>query len=220
MRGGRADRWRVGPGSRSRAQYDWAAVQGALQTPPPSGSRRPIAFRTRSVRPVRRALAVSGLARRRARPRAGTGRARRHPLARRWGDRAKGPARAPGYGGHPSEARCAVGSWGRQRSRLAPDITLTGSTERAIASGGHGPQRNPVLFPHSHSIPTSFPNKFPRIDVRGRALGQDEIDAAIQTMSSSKVRRVDFGGCGPPQQPKVRVQCTNYRITAKVLFAD
>src|SRR5207302_10380123 len=55
----------------------------------------------------------------------------------------------------------------------------------------------------SHSIPTSIPSEFPRIDISGRALGQDEMDAAIQTTSTSKVRRVDFGGCGPPQQLKV-----------------
>ena len=29
-------------------------------------------------------------------------------------------------------------------------------------------------------------------------MGQDEIDAAIHTMSTSNARRVDFGGCGPP----------------------
>jgi hypothetical protein len=29
-------------------------------------------------------------------------------------------------------------------------------------------------------------------------LGQDEIDAAIQTTSASKVRRVDFGGSRAP----------------------
>jgi len=40
---------------------------------------------------------------------------------------------------------------------------------------------------------------FPPIDVSGRALGQDEVDAAIQTTSTAKVRRVDFGGCGPLQ---------------------
>ncbi len=28
------------------------------------------------------------------------------------------------------------------------------------------------------------------------------VDAAIQTTSTSKVRRVDFGGCGPPQPAK------------------
>jgi hypothetical protein len=58
-------------------------------------------------------------------------------------------------------------------------------------------QGNPVQFPGSHSIPTSIPSEFPRIDVSGRALGQDDIEAAIQTTSTSKVRRVDFGGCGP-----------------------
>src|SRR5215467_7550685 len=76
-----------------------------------------------------------------------------------------------------------------------------GPKEGAIASGGHEPPGNPVQFPDSHSIPTSIPSEFPRLDVRGRAPGQDEIDAVIQTTSTSNVRRVDFGGCGPPQRP-------------------
>jgi TonB family protein len=53
-------------------------------------------------------------------------------------------------------------------------------------------------FEQSHCIPTSIPSELPRIAVSGRVLGQDEIDAAIQTTSTSKVRRVDFGDCGPP----------------------
>jgi hypothetical protein len=73
-----------------------------------------------------------------------------------------------------------------------------GPKEGAITSGGHGLQGNPVQVPDSHSIPTSIPSEFPRIAFSGRALGQDEIDAEIQTTSTSKVRRVDFGGCGPP----------------------
>ena len=52
--------------------------------------------------------------------------------------------------------------------RLAPCVTVTGPKEGAIASGGHGPQGNPVQFPDSHSIPTSIPSEFPRIDVSGR----------------------------------------------------
>jgi hypothetical protein len=52
-------------------------------------------------------------------------------------------------------------------------------------------------------IPTPFPHRFPLnshalTSVEG-LLGQDELDAAIQTTSTSKARRVDFGGCGPPQ---------------------
>ena len=49
-------------------------------------------------------------------------------------------------------------------------------------------------------IPTLFPQRFP---VNSRALPSVEglwdkmrFDAAIQTTSTSKVRRVDFGGCG------------------------
>jgi len=73
-----------------------------------------------------------------------------------------------------------------------------GPKEGASASGGQGLQGNPVQVPDSHSIPTSIPSEFPYIDVGGRALGQDENDPTIQTTSTSKVRRVDFGGCGPP----------------------
>src|SRR6266851_5443343 len=51
--------------------------------------------------------------------------------------------------------------------------------------------------PTPRAIPTSIPSEFPRIDISGRALGQDEMDVAIQTTSTSKVRRVDFGDCGP-----------------------
>ncbi len=72
------------------------------------------------------------------------------------------------------------------------------------AAFGHGPQGIPVQFPDSHSIPTSISSEFPRIDVSGRALGTDEKAPAIQTTSTSKVRRVDFGGCGPPQPHRYR----------------
>ncbi len=61
----------------------------------------------------------------------------------------------------------------------------------------------PVQVLDSHSIPTSIPSEFPRIAFSGRAPGQDQIDAAIQTTSTSKVRRVDFGGCEPLQPPKL-----------------
>jgi len=56
-----------------------------------------------------------------------------------------------------------------------------------------------VRFPHSQGIPTSIPSEFPCIDVNGSAHGQDEMGLAIQTTSASKVRRGDFGDCGPPQ---------------------
>ena len=73
-----------------------------------------------------------------------------------------------------------------------------GLNEGAIVSGGMDLRENPVQFLDSHCIPTSIPSEFRRIAVNGRALGQDEIGAAIQTTSTSKVRRVDFGDCGPP----------------------
>jgi hypothetical protein len=39
---------------------------------------------------------------------------------------------------------------------------------------------------------SQIPTVFPRIDVRGRALGKDEKGPAIQTTSTSKVRRVEL----------------------------
>jgi hypothetical protein len=97
---------------------------------------------------------------------------------------------------------CGIGSSGVPRPSLAPYVTGMGPTDGATAAGGHGPQGNPVQFPDSDSIPTSSPSEFPRIYISGRALRQNEIDAAIQTTSTSKVSRVDFGGCGPAQPPK------------------
>ena len=61
------------------------------------------------------------------------------------------------------------------------------------------PEANSVRFPHSHGIPASTPSGFPCIDVNGRAHGHDKMALAIQTTPVSKVRRVDFGDCGPPQ---------------------
>ena len=67
-----------------------------------------------------------------------------------------------------------------------------GGHEGGDPAGGHGPQEIPVQFPDSHCIPTSISSEFPRIDVRGRALGKDEKGPAIQTTSTSKVRRVEL----------------------------
>ncbi len=94
----------------------------------------------------------------------------------------------------------AAGSWGGrlESGRLRHGDGAHGRGDRA--TGGHGPQGIPVQFPDSHSIPTSISSEFPRIDVTGRALGKDEKDPAIQTTSTSKMRRVDFGGCGPPRR--------------------
>src|SRR5207249_5647553 len=76
---------------------------------------------------------------------------------------------------------------------------VPGPRKVRITSGGHGLRGNPVQVPDSHSIPTSIPSEFPRIAFSGRALGQDEIDAAIQTTSTSKVRRVEVVA-GPRNQ--------------------
>jgi len=83
-----------------------------------------------------------------------------------------------------------ITSWGRG--------SRTGRPRRRRS----GPQGIPVQFSDSHSIPTSISSEFPRIDVSGRALGKDEKDPAIQTTSTAKLRRVDFGGCGPLQPEK------------------
>ena len=103
----------------------------------------------------------------------------------------RGP-RVPDHG-------CGIGSWGPLEGRslrMADYVMGTGLTDGA--TGGHGSQGIPVQFPDSHSIPTSISSEFPRIDVSERALAKDERAPAIQTTSTSKMRRVDFGGCGPP----------------------
>ncbi len=66
---------------------------------------------------------------------------------------------------------CDRGSWAGRRPRLGGYVTRMGPTDGATAAGGHCPQGNPVQFPDSHSIPTSIPIEFPRIDVSGRTLG-------------------------------------------------
>ena len=66
---------------------------------------------------------------------------------------------------------CGIGSCGVPRPSLGGYVTRMGPTDGATAAGGHGPQENPVQFPDSHSIPTSIPSEFPRIDVSGRTLG-------------------------------------------------
>ena len=89
----------------------------------------------------------------------------------------------------------------RVRVSLGGYVTRMGPTDGATAAGGHGPQGNPVQFPDSHSMPHRFPlNSHALTSVEG-LLGQDEIDAAIQRTSTSKARRVDFGGCGPLHPP-------------------
>jgi hypothetical protein len=107
------------------------------------------------------------------------------------------PGRPPAATGSPPGRACGSGSGGARCPSLADYVTVTGPKN----GGGRGSHGNPFPFPDSHSIPTSISNEFPRIDVGGGLLGQDEIDAAIQTTSTSKVRRVDFGVCGPPQPP-------------------
>src|SRR5262249_28303346 len=73
------------------------------------------------------------------------------------------------------------------------------------AAGGHDPERIPVPFPDSHSIPTLISSEFPRIDVCGRALRKDEKAPAIQDDVYLEGGRVDVGGCGPPQPATTEV---------------
>src|SRR5262249_54507087 len=84
----------------------------------------------------------------------------------------------------------AVSEFGRLRHR---DGTH-GRGDRA--AGGHDPERIPVPFPDSHSIPTLISSEFPRIDVCGRALRKDEKAPAIQDDVYLEGGRVDVGGCG------------------------
>src|SRR6266436_5827946 len=88
---------------------------------------------------------------------------------------------------------CGIGV---PRPSLAPYVRVTGSTK-----GRSSPEALDLRETRSNShIPTVFPHRFPAnshalTSVEGS--GTDEMDSAIQTTSTSKVRRVDFGGCGP-----------------------
>jgi len=86
-----------------------------------------------------------------------------------------------------------------------------GDREWPLMSRGWGPRTGRPLpeamvlkeTRSNSQIPTLLPHRFPlnsHAFTSGEGLlGRDEIDAAIQTMSTSKARRVDFGGCGPSQ---------------------
>ena len=87
-----------------------------------------------------------------------------------------------------------------ENGRLCRGDRAQGRGRKPWASG------KPGQFPDSRCIPTSSPSELPRIAVSGRILGHDEIDATIQATSTSKVRRVYFGGCGPSQPGKGRSQ--------------
>jgi hypothetical protein len=97
---------------------------------------------------------------------------------------------------------CDSGSWAGRRPSLGGYVTRMGTTDGATL-----PEAMVLKETRSNpQIPTPFPHRFPLnshalTSVEG-LLGQDEIDAAIQTTSTSKARRVDFGGCGPPQPYK------------------
>src|SRR5712691_4672035 len=58
---------------------------------------------------------------------------------------------------------------------------------------------DPVRFPLSHEILTSIPTEFPGVETGGGARSGWMTD---QTTSTTKVRRVDFGDCGPLQPRK------------------
>jgi len=86
-------------------------------------------------------------------------------------------------------ARSASRGWGPRTGRPLPEAMVL----KGIRSNSQIPTSFPLRFPlNSHALTS----------VEG-LLGQDEIDAAIQTTSTSKARRVDFGGCGPAQ-PRTR----------------
>ena len=97
---------------------------------------------------------------------------------------------------------CGIGSCGVPRPSLAPYVAGTGPKkvrsfpEATDFRGTRSKSQIPTLFPHRFPV-----NSRALTSVEG-ALGQDDIEAAIQTTSTSKVRRVDFGGCGPSQPSK------------------
>src|SRR4030095_6315270 len=112
---------------------------------------------------------------------------------------------------HPTRAIFLLGP-SKSSCNSAPDIG------RCPRTGEVGERREPVssasassdggivnpsalavlrLITSSNLVGSSTGSEFPRIDISGRLLGQDEIDAVIQTTFTSRMRRVDFGGCGP-----------------------
>jgi len=68
---------------------------------------------------------------------------------------------------------------------MAPYVTVTGPKQVRSLPEATDFRGTRVQVPDSHSIPTSIPIAF-----SGRALKQDEIDAAIQTTATSKMRRL------------------------------
>jgi len=66
------------------------------------------------------------------------------------------------------------------------------SPSRLLSSTECTPGETPVRFPFSQEIFRSIPTQFPCDEVK--------LKLGNQTTSASKVRRVDFGGCGPLQQ--------------------
>jgi len=84
-------------------------------------------------------------------------------------DHSRAPACARGQ--TPWQISCGIGSCGVPRPSLGGYVTRMGPTDGATAAGGRGPQGNPVQFPDSHSIPTSLPIEFPRVDGSGRTRG-------------------------------------------------
>src|SRR5215475_7551113 len=97
-------------------------------------------------------------------------------------------------------SRCSSGSLGilgkavSESGRLRHGDGTHGSGDRLRRPWTSG---NPVQIPDSHSIPHRFPANFHALPSVEWLWGRDEIGAAIQTTSTSKVKRVDFGDCGP-----------------------
>ena len=94
----------------------------------------------------------------------------------------------------PRNGGCGIGSCG---------VPRPSPSGRLCHADGPLPEAMVLKETRSNSqIPTPFPHRFALnshalTSVEG-LLGQDGIDATIQTTSTSKAGRVDFGGCGPP----------------------
>ena len=85
------------------------------------------------------------------------------------------------------------GRGGSEKSACSPEGR--GELGREPRSRG-----NLIRFPYSQGRPTTIPAGFPFIEAATTEIGRYETSRVDDyTTSTLKAKRVDFGGCGPPQ---------------------
>ncbi len=89
-----------------------------------------------------------------------------------------------------------------QRPGDRTENPVRGPATNLPAGPGAGPGETQSDSHFPRKIPGPFPCSSHALTSTGPGLGPDETGSRDQTTSISKVRRVDFGGCGPPQPPK------------------